>query len=121
MERVIHGEVPEEESWCGDIKVMLQSSYVRSSEKAMATKTRGHYCNKRERRKSKKEIKEYQLRERSLQKKRGPEYARSDCSEARSWTTRPNEKKGNASRCRRRIAKKKIEVNEMLSLRRGRS
>ena len=31
------------------------------------------------------------------------------------------EKKGDASRCRRRIAKKKNEVTEMLSLRRGRS
>ena len=61
---------------CGDRKLRLQSSSVRSCEK-------------------------------EISKKRGPEYARSDCSEARSWTTRPKEKKGDTSRCRRRIAKKR--------------
>ena len=38
VDQVIPGGVPEEESWCGDRKVRLQSSSVRSCEKAMATK-----------------------------------------------------------------------------------
>ena len=60
------------------------------------------------------------LQEMSLQKKRGPECAfRVFGSAELDYPSK--EKKGDASRCRRRIAKKKNEVTEMLSLRRGRS
>ena len=111
----------------------LQSSCVRSCEKAMAKK-RGQHCNKRKRRKLKRKIKEYQRAElardrRSMcliagdefaKKKKGPEYA-FNVFESAELDYPSKGKKGDTRRCSRRIAKKKNDVTEMLSLRRGRS
>ena len=117
----------------------LQSSGVRSCEKAMATKKRGPAmqasgAQEREIMRVKRDPDEQSelwatcpwdgLPEPSLPKKKKYLNMRSVYSKARSWTTRPKEKKGGASRCRRRVVKikmKKNEVTEMLSLRRGRS
>ena len=98
----------------------LQSSSVRSCEKAMATKKRGPAmqatgAQEREIRRVKRDPDKQSelwatcpcdcLQEMSLQKKRGPECAfRVFGSAELDYPSK--EKKGDASRCRRRIAKK---------------